>query len=123
LDFKVEYTDDIFICTSSGIADAGAVVDLIDTMLSHANWKPGTPRCYDISNMETGSLTVDDIRRIAGFGGDRKDETGGGRVAVVVSRDLEFGLARMLTVYLSNLVESDYRVFRSRDEALDWLAA
>ena len=100
MDFKVEYIDGVFICTSSGRAEAGDAAKVIDAMLSHPEWKPGTPRCYDISNLDTGLLTVTEIRRIADLAARRKAELGEGKIAMVASRDLEYGLARMLSVFM-----------------------
>jgi len=123
VDFKVEYIDGVFICTSYGRAEAGDAAKVIDAMLSHENWKPGTPRCYDILNLDTGSLTVKEIRRIADYAARRKAELGEGKIAMVASRSLEYGFARMLSVFVSQFGNSEFEVFRTRDEALDWLTA
>jgi hypothetical protein len=123
LDFTVEYIDGMFICTASGKAEAGDAAKVMEAMLSHPEWKPGTPRCYDVSKLDTDSLTVKEMRRIAGFASIHKKELGGGKIAMVASRNLEYGFARMLSVLVTSFGESDLEVFRTREEALAWLSA
>jgi hypothetical protein len=80
------------------------------------------PRCYDISNLDSGLLSVDELRKISGFASIHKKELGGGKIAMVTSRDLEYGLSRMLSVFVSQLGKSQLEVFRTREEAIDWLS-
>jgi len=61
----------------------------------------------------------DQIRRAAEFL-ERFAERIGRRCAVVVARDVQFGLARMGSVF-SDGVGVDSQVFRSVDEAVAWL--
>ena len=121
-DFTVEYVDGIFICTSSGKAGEGDAVTVMNAMLAHPEWKPGTPRCYDVSNLDTDSLTVKEMRRIAGFAATHKTELGGGKIAMVASRNLEYGFARMLSVLVTPFGKTEFEVFRTREEALAWLS-
>ena len=123
MDFKVEYIDGIFICTSSGRAGKGDAVRVMEAMLSHPEWKPGTPRCYDISDLDSGSLNVNEMRRIASFASIHRAQLGGGKIAMVASRNLEYGFSRMLSIFVTQFGESDLEVFRTREEALDWLYA
>jgi hypothetical protein len=122
VDFTVEYVDGIFICAASGRAESGDAVEVIETMMSHPEWRPGMPRCYDISNLDSGLLSVDELRKISGFASIHKKELGGGKIAMVTSRDLEYGLSRMLSVFVSQLGKSQLEVFRTREEAIDWLS-
>ena len=93
--------DGIFICASSGKAGEGDAVKVISAMMAHPQWKPGMPRCYDISRLDAGSLTIKEMRRIASFAAINKNELGGGKIAMVTSRDLEYGFSRMLSVLIS----------------------
>ena len=123
MDFTVEYVDGIFICAASGKAGEGDAAKVMEAMLSHPEWKPGTPRCYDISNLDAGSITVNELRRITGFAATHKAELGGGKIAMVASRNLEYGFSRMLSVFVSQFGTTDLEVFRTREEAIAWLKA
>ncbi len=123
MDFTVEYIDGIFICAASGVAGEGDAARVMDAMLSHPEWKPGTPRCYDVSGLDSDSLTVKEMRRIASFASIHKKELGGGKIAMVASRNLEYGFSRMLSVLVTQFGKSDLEVFRTREEALAWLSS
>ena len=43
------------------------------------------------------------------------------RLAVVVSRDYDFGMARMLELTSAEDLPHEFGIFRSLDEACDWL--
>lgn len=122
MEFEIEYDAGIFVCATSGDAEVGVIEDLLDAMLAHEHWQPGVPFVHDLSNLNTGTLTVEDIMRIAGLGSERKALFGAGKIAIVARRDLEFGLARMLSVYIADELDSEFEVFRSRSEALAWLS-
>ena len=121
-DFSVECVDGIFICTTTGKAGEGDAVRVISAMLAHPEWKPGTPRCYDMTGLDAGSLTIKEMRRIASFAAINKKELGSGKIAMVTSRDLEYGFSRMLSVLVSPFGPTELEVFRTRDEALTWLS-
>jgi len=121
-DYSVEYIDGIFICAATGKAGEGDAVKVISTMLAHPEWKPGMPRCYDISNLDAGSLTVKEMRRIAGFAATHKAELGGGKIAMVARRNLEYGFSRMLSVLVTPFGPTELEVFRTREEAIVWLS-
>ena len=123
MEYTVEYVDGIFIISTSGKAAAGDAATVMETMLSHPEWKPGTPRCYDVSKLDTAMLTVKEMRRIASFASIHKKELGAGKIAMVASRNLEYGFARMLSVLVTQFEMAELEVFRTREEALAWLKA
>lgn len=123
MESKVEYVDGIFIGTTSGEAAVAGVEAFLDSVVSHEKWKPGSLLLHDLTDFDSGPLSLNDIMRIAAFGYDRRAKFGAGKIAIIAVRDLEFGLARMLSVYVDSKLDSEFEVFRSRDEALAWLSA
>lgn len=77
---------------------------------------------WDMSRAEVAHVTPDILRKFVGkaaeLGAGRQD----GRTAVVAPDDLQFGLARMSEVF-SELESApyDFRAFRTRQEAFEWL--
>jgi hypothetical protein len=65
------------------------------------------------------SFSAVDIREIARFIHERQPEKPLPRLAVVATRDLEFGLARMFETWREDR-STDVRVFRDYDEAVRW---
>ncbi len=120
--FRVEYRNGYFVGETFGEAVAERFGDLLDAMLAHPEWRPGMSWVHDHSQLSADPLTVEGIRAIAQICSDRKDQLGGGRCAIVVSEDLEFGLARMWSVYVDGSWNVEASVFRNVAEALEWLA-
>jgi len=123
VEFRVEYRDGFFIGTTSGDAVADQFGNLLDAMLTHDKWQPGTSWLHDHSDLNSGPLTVDGIHRIAHLCSERRTAIGRGKCAILVARDLEYGLARMWAVYVENKWDAVAAVFRSREEAIAWLDA
>lgn len=122
MDFTVESKDGLFVGTTSGEATADALGTFWDAVFSHEEWKPGSPFLHDISNLDCSSLREIDIRRIAAFAFEHRDLFGESKIAIVAVSDLEFGFARMLSVFVNEKLDFEFVVFRSRNEAFEWLA-
>jgi len=67
-------------------------------------------------------LTAGDIRRIVDFVSRNREARGAGRSAVVASRDVDYGMARIAQVYLEPL-GVELAVFRDMQQAARWLGA
>ena len=121
MEFSVKYRGGFFDVKTSGDGELDKFGDLADAMFAYEEWKPGTPVLHDHTDLNSGPLTVDDIRGIAQLCADRRAQFGAGKLAVVVARDLEFGLARMWAVFAEDKWDVVSKVFRSREEAIAWL--
>ena len=74
----------------------------------------------DVSRSESlATRPADEIRKVAEFLGPYAGRIGG-RCAVVAPADVQFGLSQMGAVH-SERVGVGAQVFRTRDEALQWL--
>lgn len=121
MDFDLTYHDSYFEVRTFGDADRVTFEQFLDAMLKHTAWKPGTPSLHDHTRLNAAALTVEDIRAIAQFCADRRHLLGFARFAVVVDRDLEFGLARMWGVFVEDRWDVQGGIFRQREEAMAWL--
>ena len=121
MEYSLTYHDGFFDITTSGDAEAAPFEQILDDMLRHETWKPGSPYLHDHTDFNSGPLTIDDIRNIAYMCEARRDELGEAKCALVVARDLEFGLARMWGSLVDGKWDVEANVFRTRDEAIAWL--
>ncbi|MCK9995721.1 MAG: hypothetical protein KAH56_05525 [Candidatus Krumholzibacteria bacterium] len=121
MEFRIEYKDGYFVGTTFGEAVTAQFEDLLGAMLVHAEWNPGMSWMYDHTELLADPLTADDIRTIAQMCSDRRELLGMGRCAIVAGRDLEFGLGRMLSMYVDGRWDVDVSVFRTVAEGLEWL--
>ncbi len=121
MDFTIDHIDGIFIVSTSGDAEISKFKELFLSYLHHEKWKPGTPCLHDHSKLNSASVSTDDIRDIAGSLKNLGELLGVGKTALVVDRDLEFGLARMFQVFYEGNPDRTVKLFKSREEALTWL--
>ncbi len=97
--------------------------DVITTFMAAMN-DPQCPRpatlLVDVRRSETlATAAVADIRRVAEYVGPYAARVGG-RLAVVASSDVHFGLSRLGSVY-SEGVGVEAQIFRDPESAIAWL--
>jgi hypothetical protein len=104
-----------------GDATFDGLAAMIAGILSHEEWQPGGAILVDHSELNSGPLTLAQIRSLAAMAAQGREKVGQARIAHAVSRDLEFGLVRMWESFVSNQWDARVMCFRSRDEAVAWL--
>lgn len=121
MDFSLQVADGFFEIKTYGDAEVEKFLDFIQALVAHEKWRPGSSVLIDHSALNAGPLTVDDISAIAYICGDYRDQIGDSKMVILVGRDLEYGLARMWSVYVNGKWDVTATILRSRDEALSWL--
>jgi hypothetical protein len=100
-------------------------VDIIETFGAYwqsPDYDPSLNELYDCSNITTEDISSEGLRKIAGVNLDMNRSGPAVKVAMYAPTDVAFGLIRMYQVFVENSA-SDLRVFRDRNEALQWLGA
>ena len=79
----------------------------------------------DHSDLDAGSLTMESIETLGRKAVSLKDILGSRRCAHVVASDLQFGLVRAWEIIVSmyDLSELETRLFKNRDQAIEWIKA
>ena len=121
--FNLNFRDAVFEVTTSGDAIRQGYYDFTKAVLEHEEWKPGGLILLDHTELNTGPLTVDDVQAIAIISGQYNEQLGTAKVALVVDRDLDYGMTRMWQVFVESHTTSyaSAKIFRNRDEAVAWL--
>jgi len=94
------------------------VAEAIGSIRREPTYRVDAPRLYDVREVED-SIDTSALRSLA----HRKEFIGsvdGARSAIVVSRDITFGIARMYQTWMEGQ-PVEVRVFRDVDEARAWL--
>jgi hypothetical protein len=76
---------------------------------------------WDLRDADLTAFSTDDIKSVSGLVKQNWGTSSSSRAALVVSRDVDFGLARMYEQLLDNGSTGDVTVFRDYDEAIAWL--
>ena len=121
--FNLNYHDAIFEVTTSGDAILQGYYDFTTAVLEHEKWKPGGLMLLNHTELNTGPLTVDNVQAIADISKQYSEQLGKAKVALVVDRDLDYGMTRMWQVLVGSDTTShdSVKIFRNRDEAAAWL--
>jgi hypothetical protein len=93
----------------------------LEETYAHSDFKAEADAMWDLTGA-SGDLATEDIRRLADFVGKLIGNTTKGKVALLVSSDFEFGMARMYGSILGGQSSKPIMVFRDRAEADRWLS-
>ena len=101
----------------------GATFDLaeIARLVQRTDWKDAEAFLWDMRGLVQGPDTSPEIRETAAMVRRRPDPWSGSRVAILVDRDLDYGIARMFKAYADG-VDIRYRIFRDESDARAWLS-
>ena len=99
--------------------------DELDSALRNAygrsDYRPEANSLCDLREAHVEAFAGAEIRRIVDTVLKHRGAPPGARTAIVVGRDLSYGLARMFEQQLEAKSPSDVTVFREMDEAMVWL--
>jgi hypothetical protein len=101
--------------TWTGALTVEDVLECIETRHARADYDESTPRLVDISKAY-GDLSADEVRKLADLHGSSAYR---GKCAFVAPGDMQFGLSRLFEGTAGRA--RPVAVFRSKDDALDWL--
>lgn len=105
----------------AGKFDFLKIETILDAIITHKNWYPGGMLLVDETQFDASSKTFSDINHIVEFIDNRMLAFENSKIALYVSRELEYGLNRMLITLAEDVLKLNINVFRSRQEALSWL--
>ena len=108
-----------YLCT--GVVDRAEITDAVDAFYADT---PTLNVLWDLAEANISALSAADIQMVAEHTAARAHSRTEGKTALVAPKDIGFGLSRMFQVF-ADLAdhEGDVKVFRTRDEAMEWLDA
>lgn len=103
----------------------GANMDLLKAMVSdvlqHPRWHPAIPTLVDFRGFSAKGLSSDDVYELSDLCKTLGEHLGTGGCALVMSEELDFGLARMWQMMTEGHVEMPIEIFKDIDEARAWV--
>jgi hypothetical protein len=90
---------------------------IIDDLVEH---HPYEKRLWDVSEVKF-DFTLDKVHEIAAYGKQRFTKPN--KLAIYALEDLAFGIMRQFEVYREEESKAYCRVFRSEQDAVEWLNA
>ena len=90
-------------------------------MVDSPKWVTGTDQIVDHRKLLVDNLTSDDMKKIKNIVKMHVKKLGNGRCGFVVKDDFEFGMARMYELIGGGTIHIKVGIFRSINEAVEWL--
>lgn len=107
--------------TVTGEFSLDQVLATLEDVYAHPDFRPEAGAIWDLI-AATGDIPTEDVRHLADFVGKLAGEKAPGRVAIVVARDVESGMAKMYETIIGSQTSKPVMIFRDMDEANSWLA-
>lgn len=115
---SLDFETGIWTIELTGALDAKEVAEAVGSMVRSPDYQRSAPRLYDVREVED-SIETPDLRSLA-HRPEFIDNVENARSAIVATRDLTFGIARMYQTWMDDQPVR-VRVFRDVDEARAWL--
>lgn len=97
--------------------------DLEEMVLLFYTKNPSPHMLWDWEQASFAKLSSNDLHTLAEFTSEHMGERPFGKTAYVCSNDLQFGMSRLYSTYEELIgVKGKYGVFRSKDDAIAWIA-
>jgi hypothetical protein len=106
-----------------GAVKGDDVVDLARSLLAHPDWHSAVNVLVDYRESDFTELSKIEMEQVAKSIVEIANEFDGARAALVVSREVDFGIVRMWEMSTGDEIPFAFRVFRSIDEARAWIDA
>jgi hypothetical protein len=102
----------------------GESFDLSDVseLSKRTDWHGVKSFLWDLRDLRQGPGSSRELHQAVALTEEELEFWIGSRVAILVARDLDFGIARMFTS-LADEINVVYRAFRDEAAALEWLAS
>ena len=107
---------------AEGTATRAYMLVLLRKLQRHSDWKSGMDLLLDYRELDLTRLSFDHVFDQARMVDGTSAAEDFGKIAHVVSRDLEFGIIRSWEMLAGPEVASRTRCFRAMDDAEAWLA-
>jgi len=115
--YKIDKPHKLVLSTASGVFDLRVALAHQEQLLNDPDFDPGYCQLLDFLHVTSVEITASDVRQLA----QRAVFWPCSRRAILVKDDLSFRFARIFEMLRENAGEKGVRVFRSLNEALDWI--
>jgi len=121
VNLRIDEAKNIAYIALSGRLTERVILDAFDASVSSEDYKSGMGRLWDFTKADLSSLNSSTIRRMAQHSKEFPPGINDVKVAFVVDRPVEYGLARMFEAF-SQDASTEIAVFYRLEEAEAWMA-
>ena len=111
----------IFTVVTEGKGDVEGIIAFLKDIISHPQWEPGKRILLDHRALEIDDISASGVEDVAFYFVSISDKLGDGKIALVMNRDIDFGIARAWESITNLDVDITIHVYRKLDDAIYWL--
>ena len=116
---QVDHDLDLTVNTAEGVLTIDEIIDAVKSYLSD---NPTSKVLWDFSRADGAGISLEDLMLLYDIVRRTATENVKRKVAIVVSRDVGFGISRMAESQAGIAgITADYNVTRSLEDAMTWL--
>ena len=116
----IDRTKGLVTHTGSGELSAEEITKAFKARLENQDYRTGMKVLWDCSGATLSSLSTQGVRQLVALNARHADDRGEGMTAIVVSRDVDYGVGRMFEIHAYDLPWHT-TVFRDLESAMRWL--
>jgi hypothetical protein len=122
MDVSISILDGVCHVVCVGDFNSSTHSDAMHKLMDHPGFLPSMDCLWDCCAVDATDMTADDTSRMASFVNSPSNRRGVGRTALVADQDDAFGMGQMYALRFEDTVPGAFRVFRTIEAALEWLA-
>ncbi len=115
--YKIDKERSLVMTAGTGVLTKEDIQGHMDRLSADPEFDPTFSQLLDFREITAVEFGPEEVRQFA----QRKIYSSISRRAFLVTNDLQFGLARMFETYRELNGETGIRVFRTFEEAMDWI--
>lgn len=116
-EFRIDLGRRLVFTRGTGILTYDELLQHMVRLGAHPDFRPDFRELNDGRALESVEITTPQLRALAGHTMYNLDA----RRAYVAKSDLQYGLTRMFGTFRETIGDEGIRIFRTMEEALDWL--
>jgi|GEM_PF-1074191 len=111
----------LFTIVTEGAGDVLGIIAFLKDIISHPHWRPGKHILLDHRALNIDGISASGIEDVSFYFISIADKLGNGKIALVMNRDIDFGIARAWESITNLDVDIEIHVYRKMNDAMNWL--
>ncbi len=119
---QISQDQSLFTVITEGDGDAQGIISFLKDIISHPEWQAGKHILLDHRKLQIDQIQLAGIEKVSDYFKTIGPKLGDGKIALVMNRHIDFGIARSWENITRHDVVIRIKVFREMDQALAWLS-
>lgn len=122
MSFSIDFSGPLhpIVITLEGVLTADVFVEMLEQIVNSKEYPSNINAVYDLTQMSFDNINIEFLQSLTVLAKRYGKNRSGAKTAYVCPKDLQFGMARIWEVFVSDL-PLETIVTRSMDEALSWI--